>query len=112
MQNTGIIAALSIGLCGCQPIIPSPFLANFAAVANEGRVSQDVAMSAATGYSCSVVRWSIGKPYCKPIDAPPQPPQYCIRSLARVDCWDRPNPFGYYQRQVADGPWQLTPEQE
>ena len=41
---------------------------------------------------------------------PPQP--FCTRSLATVDCWPWPFPFGYYQREVADGPMQLTPEQE
>lgn len=40
------------------------------------------------------------------------PPDYCTRSLAGVNCWNTPNPFGYYQREVADGPWELTPEQE
>jgi hypothetical protein len=39
-------------------------------------------------------------------------PAYCTRSLAGVDCWETENPFGYYQRGVADGRWALTPEQE
>jgi len=112
-MKAGFLAAvLSAGLCGCQPVaLPRP-LADLAAVTTEGRDTRDIAVSAATGRDCSIVRWSIGKSYCKPIEPPPRPPQYCTRSLARVDCWDRPDPFGYYQRPIADGPWQLSPEQE
>lgn len=107
MREACLIGAFTAALCGCQQVLLPPAHTDLAPVAVEGgnHRAADV-----VGYNCSVARWAIGKSYCKPIEAPPRP-QYCTRSLARVDCWDRPDPFGYHQRQVADGPWQLTPEQ-
>ena len=72
----------------------------------------DIVVSTVTGLDCSVVRLSIGKSYCRPTEPPPEPPAYCTRSLAGIDCWDRPDPFGYYQRGLADGPYELTGRQE
>lgn len=110
MRTGRLVAALSIGLCSCQAVVLPPPVADLSTV--ERRDPRNVSVLVATRYDCSLVRWLLVQTYCKTIEPPVQPPYYCTRSLARVDCWDRPNPFGYYQRQVADGPWQLSPEQE
>jgi hypothetical protein len=72
----------------------------------------DVVASVVTGHDCSIVRLSNGGSYCKPTEPPPLPQPYCTRSLGVVDCWAGVDPFGYYQRTTADGPAQLTPEQD
>lgn len=113
MRRARSLAALgSLVLASCQgqgqlrPIVDIP------AVVVNGRTGRDAATSETVQMDCSIVRWSVGGSYCKPLEAPSMPPQYCTRSLAGVDCWTRVNPFGYPQRGVADGPWRLTPEQK
>ncbi len=86
MKVVCLVVVLSAGLSGCQSVGLAPPLADLAAVTTEGRGSRDVTVSAVSGYDCSIVRWSTGKSYCKPIEPPPRPPQYCTRSLAGVDC--------------------------
>ena len=107
MRGAVLISVLMLGLCGCHQVLlpPAPLESTQVSTVESGLRFADVA-----GYNCSLLAWAIGKPYCEPVLVPVRP-QYCTRSLARVDCWDRPDPFGYHQRQVADGPWQLTPEQ-
>ena len=112
MRTAYLVGALAIGLSGCQQVVVALPVADLAAVTVDGGNQGDAVASAPAGYHCSVFWWAVGKHFCKPVEAVPLRPQYCTRSLARVDCWDRPDPFGYHQRQVADGPWQLTPEQE
>jgi hypothetical protein len=105
------LALAAFALAGCQG--PPPRLVEDAPlVAATGRTGRDIAVSAAVRMDCSVFRLWTGGGYCRPLDLPPAPPAYCTRSLGTVDCWARRDPFGYYQRGVADGPWQLTPEQE
>ncbi|MGI4951358.1 MAG: hypothetical protein ACRYGM_06100 [Janthinobacterium lividum] len=72
----------------------------------------DLVVSALTGLDCSVVRAYSGKGYCKAVEPPPEPPAYCTRSLGTADCWEQPDPYGTYQRGIADGPSQLTGQQE
>lgn len=110
MRTVGFVAALSIGLYGCQAVVLPPPVVDLSTV--ERQDTRDVPVLVVTRYDCGIVRWLLVGTYCGTIEPPVQPPEYCTRSLAQVDCWDRPNPFGYYQRQVADGPWQLSPEQE
>lgn len=101
-----------LALASCQGQRPPQPVADIAAVAVSGRTERDAAASAAVQMDCSLVRWWTGGRYCRPVEPPPPPPEYCTRSLARVDCWTTLNPFGYNQRGVADGPWRLTPEQD
>ncbi len=101
-----------LALAGCAAAAGPVAVASVAAIATVQRDPADVVVSAVTGRDCSVVRLSVGQSYCKPVPPPPPQPEYCTHSLGTVDCWDHPDPFGYYQREVADGPTQLTPEQE
>ena len=99
-------------LAGCEAAAGPVAVASVASIATVQRDPVDVVVSAASGRDCSIVRLAIGQSYCKPVAPPPSLPVYCTHSLGTVDCWDRPDPFGYYQREVADGPTQLTPEQD
>lgn len=98
-----------LALASCHGQRPPQPVADISAVAISGCTERDAAVSATVQMDCPV-RWWTGGTYCRPVEQPP--PHYCTRSLGRVDCWTKPNPFGYYQRGVADGPWRLTPEQD
>jgi hypothetical protein len=51
--------------------------------------------------------------YCKPMEDPPMPAQYCTRSIANVDCWASTENLGTPSpRGVAEGPGVLTKLQE
>ncbi len=95
-------------LSGCGWVVA----ADIATIPVLGRSIPDGIYSAVTGKDCSVVRLDRGQSFCRPTEEPPAPPPYCTRSLGTVDCWTKPNPFGAQQREVADGPRTLTPEQE
>lgn len=101
-------------LAGCTPVAAGVGgAAELASVPVLGRGLPDVAVSAATGKDCSVVRLDQGKSYCRPTDPPPPRPQFCTRSLGVVDCWANPEALnGPPPHQVADGPNTLTPAQE
>jgi hypothetical protein len=86
--------------------------ANAASIPVFGRSIPDLVYSAVSGRDCSVVRLDQGKTYCRPIEPPPSDPPFCTRSLGTVDCWANPEVLPPGTRGVADGPRQLTPEQE
>ena len=81
-------------------------------VAVLGRTPPDVVVSLIKGQDCSAVRLDRGLSYCAPREPPPAPPPYCTRSLGRVDCWRQPPLAIPVPRGVADGPSELSPEQE
>lgn len=105
-----VLGMASLG--GCADTAGPLAAVGIGSIVVAGRTPIDIAVSAAVGRDCSVVRLDRGKSYCKPVEPPPPPPAFCTRSLAAVDCWEGPSPFGYYQRGLADGPSDLTAEQE
>ncbi|MBE7209925.1 MAG: hypothetical protein INR65_02810 [Gluconacetobacter diazotrophicus] len=78
------------------------------------RTVPDTIYSAITGRDCSLVRLDRDESYCKPIDPPVPPQPYCTRTLARVECWDTPDPVvaSRLPPSVAQGPTALTREQD
>ncbi len=103
-------------LASCHSIPPAPFVAlaaiDLVTVSVLGRDVGDVVVSGVSGRDCSVVRLDRGQSYCRAIEPPPEPPEFCTRSLARVDCWRNPEVLNGPLRELADGPRVLTPEQE
>jgi hypothetical protein len=83
-----------------------------ASVATIQRTPLDALYSLVTGRDCSLVRLDQGKTYCRPVEPPPEPPTFCTRSLATVDCWKDPDAVPGHPRGVADGPTGLTAQQE
>ena len=88
-------------------------VASIAVVPVFGRTMPDMVYSGLTGRDCSVVRLDQGRTWCREAEAAPEPPMFCTRSLATVDCWvseaQQPLPA---RRGVADGPRHLTTPQE
>lgn len=72
----------------------------------------DALYSLVTGRDCSIVRLDQGKTYCRPVEPPPETPEYCTRGLGSVNCWQDPATVPGHPRGVADGPSGLTPQQE
>jgi hypothetical protein len=103
-------------LSACHVVPPAPFVAlgliDAASVTVLGRDVADVAVSALSGRDCSVVRLDRGQSYCRPLEPPPERPEFCTRSLGRADCWSNPEALPGPVREIADGRWTLTEEQE
>jgi hypothetical protein len=88
------------GLAGCVPD-----------TAIFHRTVPDLIYSGVTGQDCSMVRLDRGESYCRPLEPPVPPQPYCTRSLGIVDCWAEPERMPNLPPQVAQGPQELTPEQ-
>lgn len=99
-------------LFACVPPVAVPDMAVVVTTTDARRPPADVGLVPVTELDCSILRLVTGRPYCRVIPPPPSRPPFCTRSLAGVDCWNTVDPFGYYQREVADGARTLTPEQE
>lgn len=110
--GTAVLLTVALLLTGCETALGPLAAASVGSIVLIKRSPVDLMVSAVTGLDCSIVRLSANRSYCAPAEQPPAPPPYCTRSLAAVDCWTTPNPFGVYQREVADGPQGLTEEQE
>jgi hypothetical protein len=112
-----VIPMFLLVLPGCTPPWTYPASAwlgaEVASVAVFGRGLEDLVVSAVSGRDCSIVRLDEGKSYCRPVEAPPAPPEFCTRSLGTADCWSNPAALnGQPKRGIADGPAVLTPAQE
>ena len=76
------------------------------------RTPVDALYSWWTGRDCSAVRLDRGETYCRQEEPKPEPPPYCTRTLGSVMCWQDPATVPGHPRSVADGPSDLTAEQE
>ncbi len=116
MRVMSAVPLLLFALTGCHvvPATPVAVLAGIEAssVAVFGRGVIDLTVSGASGRDCSIVRLDRGQSYCRPTDPLPTPPEFCTRSLGRVDCWINPEALPGPVHGVADGPSRLTPAQE
>lgn len=100
-----LLIGLTIGLSGCTggSITSGHLLAATAAVIiNEDKTPADMLASAITGLDCDTIRKSRDKgPLCRPPHQDViEPPLYCYRTLGTVNCFERPNPYGYEQRTI------------
>ncbi|MDW3207137.1 MAG: hypothetical protein R8L07_16480 [Alphaproteobacteria bacterium] len=98
----GLTALLSA--CGGSELVTpaTALLATGAVIIAEDKTPTDLIASAVTGMDCDTIRKSRDKgPLCRPekeevIEAP----LYCYRTLGTVNCFERPNPYGYQQRTI------------
>ncbi|OKH87081.1 hypothetical protein [Thalassospira sp. TSL5-1] len=68
-------------------------------IINTDKTIADHIISMSTGRDCSTVRSSMGEPYCK-TDPIPEPPLYCYRTLAAVNCYATPDPYNTGRRPI------------
>jgi len=118
MRKARSLLLVFLLLAGCESIgaAGAPLLAIPAAVEGVSLVTTqrgigDNVVSLLTGQDCSYVRLAKGQTYCASDPPPPVQPM-CTRSLGKVDCWTTPPVATPPYRDVRDGPYELTAEQE
>ena len=102
-MRAGFFALLLLTGCGPHPAIVPLALAEGASVVVFGRGIGDIGVSAISGRDCSIVRLDRGLTYCAPRDVPLRT-AYCTRTLAAVDCWEKPTLLPTPRPNVADTP--------
>jgi hypothetical protein len=114
MRNLLVLIFLPLAGCGWSDnlIATAAVGAVVGSVATIQRTPTDAVYSLLTGRDCSLVRLDQGKSYCRPVELKPQPPVFCTRSLGTVNCWQDPENLPGHPAGVADGPADLTVEQE
>ena len=98
---------LCLLLAGCGPFgaaVGALAGAELATLPILHRGAGDAIYSAVTGRDCSVVRLEQGDGFCVPREGPITAPAFCTPSLARADCWDRPDLLPGAPRGLADAP--------
>ena len=112
------LCALLLLLAGCNgvqapgaPLLAIPAVIEGASLVTMQRGVGDTVVSLLTGEDCSYVRLARGQTYCAS-DPPPPVQPICTRSLGKVDCWTTPPVATPPYRNVRDGPYELTAEQE
>ncbi|MFM7610361.1 MAG: hypothetical protein ACKO9A_16045 [Alphaproteobacteria bacterium] len=112
------LCALLLLLAGCNgvqapgaPLLAVPAVIEGASLLTMQRGVGDTVVSLLTGEDCSYVRLAKGQTYCAS-DPPPPVQPICTRSLGKVDCWTTPPVATPPYRNVRDGPYELTAEQE
>ncbi|MCE2761135.1 MAG: hypothetical protein LW713_08895 [Acetobacteraceae bacterium] len=112
------LCVLLLLLTGCNgvqapgaPLLAIPAVIEGASLVTMQRGVGDTVVSLVTGEDCSYVRLAKGQTYCAS-DPPPPAQPICTRSLGKVDCWTTPPVASPPYRNVRDGPYELTPEQE
>jgi hypothetical protein len=118
MQFLRPLCALLLLLAGCNgvqapgaPLLAIPAVIEGASLVTMQRGVGDTVVSLLTGEDCSYVRLARGQTYCAS-DPPPPVQPICTRSLGKVDCWTTPPVATPPYRNVRDGPYELTAEQE
>jgi len=112
------LCALLLLLAGCgsagapgAPLLTVPAAIEGVSLVTMQRGVGDTVVSLLTGEDCSYVRLAKGQTYCAS-DPPPPVQPICTRSLGKVDCWTTPPVASPPYRNVRDGPYELTAEQE
>jgi hypothetical protein len=117
MKKLLLLGLLPFAGCGITPdaagaVAVGVIAVGVATVATIQRSPADAVYSLFTGRDCSVVRLDQGKTYCRPVEPKPEPPPFCTRTLAAVNCWRDPDTMPGQPHGVADGPAGLTAAQE
>ena len=94
------ILFIYLGLTGCGPLASTPGSFNlistqaelFSIVGTEKTIADHV-VSLGSGKNCSTVRRERGLHYCEEDTPNVKPDVYCYKTLARVTCYNRPDPF-------------------
>ena len=115
LRSLSLLLLLLAGCNGVQapgaPLLAIPAVIEGASLVTLQRGVGDTVVSLVTGEDCSYVRLAKGQTYCAS-DPPPPVQPVCTRSLGQVDCWTTPPVASPPYRNVRDGPYELTAEQE
>ena len=95
------IVAVLVFLAGCSAI---PGFAQIQGVSVIGtdKTIEDHVISLASGKNCSTIRKEKGLTYCEEDEPNIKPNIWCYKTLAKVTCYDRPNPYGGRQKTLGE----------
>ncbi|NQU61555.1 MAG: hypothetical protein HQ512_10540 [Rhodospirillales bacterium] len=88
-------------LAGCSAI-PGVAQIQGLTVVGTDKTIEDHLISYSSGKNCSTIRKERGLSYCEEDEPMIKPPIYCYKTLARVTCYDRPDPHRGGQRKLGD----------
>ena len=93
------IVAVLVFLAGCSAI---PGFAQIQGVSVIGtdKTIEDHVISLASGKNCSTIRKEKGLTYCEEDEPNIKPNIWCYKTLAKVTCYDRPDPYGGRQKKM------------
>jgi hypothetical protein len=93
-----ISAILALGACAA--LAPPIAAVEGTTAVVTGKPLSDYVVSVASGKNCSTVRVNAGLTYCEEDEVNAAPKVWCYRTIGRVSCYDRPDPYDGKQRKV------------
>lgn len=85
----------------CSPYLPIAAYEGATAVGS-GKTISDHVISFASGKNCSTIRSNTGRTYCEEDEPNPIPKVWCYRTIGKVVCYDRPDPYQGNQLRMGD----------
>ena len=93
-----VLGLMAVVLGACS-VVPGFAQIEGATVIGAKKTITDHIISLSSGKNCSTIRKERGLTYCEEDEPVIKPNIYCYKTLARVTCYDRPDPHrGGYQK--------------
>ena len=93
-------ALVSFSLCGCGPLAATPGgfnlisgQAEILSIIGTDKTITDHIVSLSSGKNCSTIRRERGLHYCEEDEPEVKPQVYCYKTLGRVTCYNKPDPY-------------------
>lgn len=85
-----LISLLALASCSAVPGVAQ---VEAASVLGTDKTFTDNLISHFSGKNCSILRANQGLTYCEEDEVLPKPEVYCYKTIGRVTCYDRPDPY-------------------
>ena len=93
------VLVVFLGACSFYP--PIAAVEGVSAVGT-GKTVSDHLISFASGMNCSTIRSNTGRTYCEEDEPNPTSKVWCYRTIGKVVCYDRPDPYQGNQRKMGE----------
>ncbi len=94
--GVALLGLLLLGGCGGY------FVADGITVIGTDKTLEDHFISLTSGKNCSTIRSEQGLTYCEEDEVNLLPNVYCYRTLGKVTCYDKPDPYSNRQQKVGE----------
>lgn len=94
-----LISILTLKACNALP--PIVVVEGVSAVSS-GKTFSDHVVSYASGMNCDTTRVDTGRTYCEEDEPNPTPKVWCYRTIGKVVCYDRSDPYKGNQRKMGN----------
>ena len=88
-------------ICACSLYPPIAAVEGISAVGT-GKTASDHLISFTSGMNCSTIRTKTGRTYCEEQESNPTSRVWCYRTIGKVVCYDKPDPYQGNQRKMGD----------